>query len=201
MSKLADSVIKKMCTNDIYHNGLPLITPFIDHTIDEGVISYGLSSVGYDVRLDRKAYIFKNSYNQTIDPRRFKDEEYCKKVFDIVEDDEVIILPPHSYGLVQSHEWVNMPRQLVACCLGKSTYARCGLVVNTTPMEPEWKGKLTIELANTSPCPLMLFVMQGIAQFQFELVYGDVMKSYADKSKGKAGKYQDQTDVTPARIL
>jgi dCTP deaminase len=174
-----------------------MIDPFVEPISGEGRISYGLTSAGYDLRLGESMYVFKNTFSEIIDPKLFADEDYKKRVFDHIEKKSgPVLLPAHSYALVSSWEYLRIPRHLKARVVGKSTYARCGLIVNTTPLEPEWEGHLTIEVANASPCPIRLYVGEGIAQLEIETLDDFVETSYKDKK----GQYQNQVGVTPARV-
>ena len=152
----------------------------------EGAISYGLTSYGYDMRIDRKYKVFTNLHSTVVDPKNFD-----KKCFMDIEDD-VCIVPPNSFALGVSVEHFKIPRNVLAVCLGKSTYARCGIVVNVTPLEPEWQGKVTIEISNTTPNPAKIYSNEGIAQVIFLKALYPCKVSYADKK----GRYQDQKDLT-----
>jgi dCTP deaminase len=179
----------------------PMIDPFTESVSGGGVVSYGLTHAGYDIRLANEFLIFKNSYNEVIDPRLFMDENYKARIFDKITQDYQFIIPPHSYVLVRSLEYLRIPRTLKARCVGKSTWARCGLICNTTPLEPSWHGHLMIELGNVSPCPIRLPVGEGIAQLEFETLNGECKTSYAEKENGHGGKYQGQTGMTVAKVL
>jgi dCTP deaminase len=152
----------------------------------EGAISYGLTAYGYDMRIDRKYKIFTNLYSAIVDPKNF--DPTCFVDF---EGDECII-PPNSFALGVSVEHFRIPRDVLAICVGKSTYARCGIVVNVTPLEPEWQGKVTIEISNTTPNPAKIYSNEGIAQVIFFKSLSPCKISYADKK----GRYQDQQDLT-----
>lgn len=151
-----------------------------------GTISYGFSSFGYDARLGRKFKIFTPTYNTLIDPKNFDAKSFVE-----IEDDHCII-PPNSFALAETLETFIIPRDVIVICLGKSTYARCGLIVNVTPLEPSWEGKVTLELSNTSPLPLKVYAEEGIAQFIYLRGSTNCRTSYADKK----GKYQNQTGIT-----
>jgi dCTP deaminase len=152
-----------------------------------GVISYGLTSYGYDMRLDRKFKVFHNAYPDTIiDPKNFNTSTFID-----VETD-VCVVPPNSFVLGVSVEHFQIPRDVLAICVGKSSYARCGLIVNVTPLEPEWRGKVTIEISNTTPLPAKVYANEGIAQVIFLKGIMPCQVSYADKK----GRYQDQKDIT-----
>ncbi len=183
-----------------------MLDPFSEGVQGGSVISYGLSHAGYDLRLGNELMIFKNSWNATIDPKRFKDENYCKKVFDVVEPVEMVrefgtnwqyILPPHSYALGASLEYIRIPRHIKGRCVGKSTLARCGILINTTPLEPGWHGHLTIEISNITPCPALIYAREGIAQLEFEQLSCEPDGDYSQK----VGKYQGQgSSPVPARV-
>ncbi len=162
------------------------IEPFADEQCRPGVISYGLSSYGYDVRVGRKFKVFTNVYGALVDPKNF-----ATNAFVDIEGDYCII-PPNSFALAETVETFEIPRDVLATCLGKSTYARCGIIVNVTPLEPEWRGKITIEISNTTPLPAKIYANEGIAQILFFKAEAVCEKSYSDKK----GKYQDQKGLT-----
>ena len=204
---LADTEIRKRC-RAIAYSEKPMIDPFVEGVQSNDIISYGLTSAGYDLRMGLEVLIFKNSFGEAIDPKRFKDQTYLDRMFDkltykhmppdVLNGERLsITIPAHGYILATSYEYLRIPRYLKARCVGKSTYARCGLIVNTTPLEPEWEGNLTIEISNSAPCPSTIYIMEGIAQLEFEQIYGNVETSYKDKK----GKYDQQIGVTPARVL
>lgn len=194
MSLLCDRVIREYCTDkQLWFAGRPLISPFVDG-VQEG-ISYGLTSVGYDARLDDQVLVYKTTRHTPVDPKRFSDPTYRVQMFDeYVSTDGKIIIPGHTYALVQTVEEFCLPRRIKGRCVGKSTYARCGLIVNTTPLEPEWFGKLTVEVY--ASVPVVLYVGEGICQMEFERTEGHCQTSYADKK----GKYQGQQNVTPPKV-
>jgi dCTP deaminase len=156
----------------------------------EGIISYGVTSYGYDFRLGTKFKIFKNTLCRLVDPKNFLED--C---FDSVEGDSCII-PPNSFILGESVEYVEIPRNVLGICVGKSTYARCGLIVNVTPLESEWKGKITIEISNTTPLPAIVYANEGIMQVIFIRGEQECSISYKDKK----GKYQNQEGIVLPRI-
>jgi dCTP deaminase len=162
------------------------IEPFAPAQSRPGVISYGLSSYGYDVRVGSKFKIFTNVYGDVVDPKHFS-----PKAFVDIEGESCVI-PPNSFALAETVEWFDIPRDVLAICLGKSTYARCGIIVNITPLEPEWRGKITIEISNTTPLPARIYANEGIAQILFVRADQVCKTSYADKK----GKYQDQSGLT-----
>src|SRR5438874_1159116 len=162
------------------------IEPFADGSHRPGVISYGVSSYGYDVRVGRHFKVFTDVYGAIVDPKQFNPRSFVD-----IEDD-VCIIPPNSFALAATVETFEIPRNVLATCLGKSTYARCGIIVNVTPLEPEWRGKITIEISNTTPLPAKIYANEGIAQILFFKADQVCEKSYADKK----GKYQDQKGLT-----
>lgn len=167
-----------------------MIEPFVERQVREGVISYGLSSYGYDMRVADEFRIFTNVYNTVVDPKNFSPDSMVEFQGDIC------IIPPNSFVLARSIEYFRVPRGVLCICLGKSTYARSGLVVNVTPFEPEWEGHVTIEISNTTPLPAKIYANEGISQVLF--LEGDEVceVSYADRK----GKYQGQRGVTPPRL-
>ncbi len=167
-----------------------MIEPFSENQVREGVISYGVSSYGYDMRIANEFKIFTNINNTIVDPKNFDPKSFV----DFKGD--VCIIPPNSFALGYSVEYFRIPRDVIVICLGKSTYARCGIVVNVTPLEPEWEGHVTIEISNTTPLPARIYANEGIAQLLF--LGGEELCeiSYADK----AGKYQAQRGVTLPRM-
>ena len=167
-----------------------MIEPFVDDQVRQGVISYGVSSYGYDVRVGDEFKVFTNVYNTVVDPKNFD----ARSFVDIVADECVI--PPNSFALASTIEYFRIPRDVLTVCLGKSTYARCGIIVNVTPFEPEWEGTVTLEISNTTPLPAKIYANEGIAQVLFFQSDEVCERSYADK----AGKYLKQRGVTLPRI-
>ena len=167
-----------------------MIEPFVDEQVRAGVVSFGLSSYGYDIRVADEFKIFTNINNTVIDPKNFDPRSFV----DIRAD--VCIVPPNSFALARTVEYFRIPRDILTVCLGKSTYARCGIIVNVTPFEPEWEGFVTLEISNTTPLPAKIYANEGIAQVLF--LQGDepCERSYADKR----GKYLKQTGVTLPKI-
>ncbi|MDA7845239.1 dCTP deaminase [Rickettsiales bacterium] len=167
-----------------------MISPFSPSLIsktDAGkIISYGLSSYGYDARLQNEFKIFTNINNQLIDPKSFTNESFVEKT------GEYCIIPPNSFALGHTVEKFKIPRDCIAICLGKSTYARCGIIVNVTPLEPEWEGHVTLEFSNTTNLPAKLYTNEGVCQFLFLKGSKECKTSYADRK----GKYQNQTGTT-----
>lgn len=171
--------------------GYDMISPFCDDNVGVGVVSYGLSSYGYDIRVADEFKIFTNIGGTVVDPKNFDE----KNVVDFKGD--VCIVPPNSFALARTIEYFKMPRDVLAICLGKSTYARCGIIVNVTPFEPGFEGHITIEISNTTPLPAKIYANEGIAQVLFLQGDEECEVSYADKK----GKYQSQRGITLPRIL
>jgi len=167
-----------------------MIDPFVDGQIREGVISYGLSSYGYDIRVSNEFKIFTNVHSAVVDPKHFNPKSFI----DHTGDDCVI--PPNSFVLAQTVEYFRIPRDIITICVGKSTYARCGLIVNVTPFEPEWEGFVTLEISNTTPLPARVYANEGIAQVLFFHADEVCEVSYADRN----GKYQKQQSIVLPRI-
>ncbi|MGE3807711.1 MAG: dCTP deaminase [Gemmataceae bacterium] len=163
-----------------------VIRPFADASVKTGMISYGVSSYGYDVRVGRHFKVFTNVFSAIVDPKKFDGRSFVD-----IEGDHCII-PPNSFALAETVEYLEIPRDIIAICVGKSTYARCGIIVNVTPLEPEWRGKITIEISNTTPLPAKIYANEGIAQILFLKTEAVCETSYADKK----GKYQDQSGLT-----
>jgi len=184
MSIKADSWIRRMAKEK------QMITPFVDGQIREGVISYGLSSYGYDIRVTDEFKIFTNVHSAVVDPKNFN----SKSFIDFKGD--VCVIPPNSFVLAQTVEYFRIPRNVLTVCLGKSTYARCGLIVNVTPFEPEWEGYVTLEISNTTPLPARVYANEGIAQVLFFESDEMCETSYADRK----GKYQNQQSIVLPRI-
>jgi dCTP deaminase len=167
-----------------------MITPFEEKLQRQGVISYGLSSYGYDARVADDFKIFTNIDNALVDPKNF-----CENSF-VTRKADVCIIPPNSFVLAHTVEYFKIPRDVLVVCLGKSTYARCGLIVNVTPLEPEWEGHVTLEISNTTPLPAKVYANEGISQFLFLKADSLCETSYADRG----GKYMKQTGVTLPRM-
>ena len=184
MSIKPDTWITRMARE---HN---MIDPFVDDQVRQGVISYGVSSYGYDVRVGDEFKVFTNVYNTVVDPKNFDPKSFV----DIRAD--VCIIPPNSFALASTIEYFRIPRDILTICLGKSTYARCGIIVNVTPFEPEWEGHVTIEISNTTPLPAKIYANEGIAQVLFFQSDEPCARSYKDKK----GKYQAQRGVTLPRL-
>jgi len=180
----ADRWIKKMA---LEHR---MIEPFEDRQVREGVISYGLSSYGYDIRVADEFKVFTNINSTVVDPKNFD----ARSFVDVKSD--VCIIPPNSFALSKTVEYFRIPRDVLTVCVGKSTYARCGLIVNVTPFEPEWEGYVTLEISNTTPLPAKVYANEGIAQVLFFQSDETCEVSYADKK----GKYQKQQGLTLPKL-
>ena len=167
-----------------------MIEPFVETQVRNGVVSYGLSSYGYDIRVADEFKVFTNINTTVIDPKTFDPRSFV----DLQGD--VCIVPPNSFALARTVEYFRIPRDVLTVCLGKSTYARCGIIVNVTPFEPEWEGTATLEISNTTPLPARIYANEGIAQVLFFQSDEVCATSYADKK----GKYQAQQVVTLPKI-
>jgi dCTP deaminase len=167
-----------------------MIEPFSEKQVREGVISYGLSSYGYDVRIAHEFKIFTNINHMVVDPKDFDPRSF------VDFEGEQCIIPPNSFALARTVERFKVPRDVIVVCLGKSTYARCGIIVNVTPLEPEWEGIVTLEVSNTTPLPARIYAGEGIAQMLFFQSDEPCETSYADKK----GKYQSQDGLTLPRL-
>ena len=184
MSVKADRWIRRMA---LEHR---MIEPFSEKQVREGVISYGLSSYGYDVRIADEFKIFTNINSTIVDPKRFDPRSF------VDFRGEVCIIPPNSFALARTVEYFRIPRNVITVCVGKSTYARCGIIVNVTPFEPEWEGIVTLEVSNTTPLPAKIYAGEGIAQVLFFESDEVCEISYADKK----GKYQAQQGLTLPKL-
>ena len=184
MSVLSDKWIKKMSQEN------EMITPFIENQQRGDNISFGLSSYGYDARVSNEFKIFTNIHSTVVDPKNFSQESFVTK------KEDVCIIPPNSFVLASTVEYFKIPRDVLVICLGKSTYARCGIIVNVTPLEPEWEGHVTLEFSNTTPLPAKIYANEGACQFIF--LKGDQPPevSYADRK----GKYMKQKGVTLPKV-
>lgn len=181
---LADHQIRHLAQNE------GMIEPFVEKQTRDGVISYGLSSFGYDSRCAPDFKIFTNIDNAMVDPKDFSDQSFVDR------ETDVCIIPPNSFALTHSVEYFRIPKDVLVICLGKSTYARCGLIVNVTPLEPGWEGHVTLEISNTTPLPAKVYANEGIAQFLFFKGSDACETSYADR----AGKYMGQKGVTLPKL-
>ena len=166
-----------------------MIEPFVEHQKREGCISYGLSSYGYDARVADEFKVFTNVHSAVVDPKNFSDNSFVDMKTDCC------IIPPNSFALARTVEYFRIPRDVLVICLGKSTYARCGIIVNVTPLEPEWEGHVTLEFSNTTPLPARIYANEGVAQMLFFESDEVCETSYKDRG----GKYQGQTGVTLPR--
>ena len=167
-----------------------MIDPYEDRQVRKGVISYGVSSYGYDMRVGRDFRIFTNVLSSIVDPKQFDPNSFVDMKTD------VCIIPPNSFVLAKTVEYFRIPRDVLTVCVGKSTYARCGLIVNVTPFEPEWEGYVTLEISNTTPLPAKVYANEGISQVLFFQSDEMCEVSYADKK----GKYQKQQGLTLPRL-
>ncbi|MEO0617162.1 MAG: dCTP deaminase [Pseudomonadota bacterium] len=170
-----------------------MISPFEAGQVREAdgrrLVSYGVSSYGYDVRCAPEFKVFTNVHSTIVDPKEFDDASFVDM------NDDTCIIPPNSFALARTVEYFRIPRNVLTVCLGKSTYARCGIIVNVTPLEPEWEGHVTLEFSNTTPLPARIYANEGVAQMLFFESDEDCAVSYADRG----GKYQGQTGVTVPR--
>lgn len=181
MSIKSDGWIRRM---SLEHE---MISPFVDDQVRDGVVSYGLSSFGYDMRVADEFKVFTNIHNAIVDPKAIDNQAFVE-----IKADHCLI-PPNSFALARSVERFKIPRDVLCVVLGKSTYARCGIIINVTPLEPEWEGHVTIEISNTTPLPAKIYANEGLCQVLFYQSDEPCQKSYADKS----GKYNQQ----PAEIV
>ncbi|EFX83905.1 hypothetical protein DAPPUDRAFT_315301 [Daphnia pulex] len=163
-----------------------MIEPFVEAQQSKGMISYGLSSYGYDARVSDEFKIFTNVDNAVVDPKNFSDKGFVDR------QTPVCVIPPNSFVLARTVEYFRIPRDVLVVCLGKSTYARCGIIVNVTPLEPEWEGHVTLEFSNTTPLPAKLYAFEGACQFLFFKGEQPCETSYKDRQ----GKYMGQREVT-----
>lgn len=184
MSIKADNWIKQMAVE------FDMIKPFVDRQVRNDVISYGLSSYGYDIRIADEFKIFTNLNSTIVDPKNFDTKSF------VDFKGTVCLIPPNSFALGRTIEYFKIPRNTMTICVGKSTYARCGIITNVTPLEPEWEGYLTLEISNTTPLPAKIYSNEGIAQILFFESDEQCDFSYADKK----GKYQAQTGVTLPKV-
>ena len=184
MSVLSDKNIRKLAIEE------GMISPFEDKQVREGKISYGLSSYGYDARVSEEFKIFTNVNSEIVDPKNFKSTNFVTK------NGSECIIPPNSFALARTVEKFKIPKDILVICLGKSTYARCGIIVNVTPLEPGWEGYVTLEFSNTTPLPAKIYANEGVAQFIFLKGKETPEVTYADRK----GKYMGQTGVTLPKI-
>jgi dCTP deaminase len=167
-----------------------MIEPFEERQVREGAISYGLSSYGYDMRVARSFRIFTNVNSAIVDPKQFDQRSFVEF------EGDVCIIPPNSFALATSVEYFRIPRNVMTICVGKSTYARCGIITNVTPFEPEWEGHVTLEISNTTPLPAKIYAGEGISQVLFFESDEECQISYADRK----GKYHKQVGVTLPKL-
>ena len=184
MSVLSDKWIKKMAKEE------KIIFPFVSKQVRKGKISFGLSSYGYDARVSNEFKIFTNVNSTTVDPKKFKMDGFVTK------KSKVCIIPPNSFALARTVEYFKIPENIMVICLGKSTYARCGIIVNVTPLEPGWEGYVPLEFSNTTPLPAKIYANEGVAQFVF-IKGNEIPNITYDKRKGK---YMKQKGVTLPKI-
>ena len=184
MTILSDRWIRRMAQDK------GMIEPFVDAQKRAGVISYGLSSYGYDARVGPDFKIFTNVNSSVVDPKNFDEQSFVDRTTD------VCIIPPNSFALARTVEYFRIPRDVLVVCVGKSTYARCGIIVNVTPLEPEWEGHVTLEFSNTTPLPAKIYANEGVAQVIFFESDEVCETSYKDRG----GKYQGQHGVTLPKI-
>ena len=184
MSIMPDKWIREMAQS---HR---MIEPFVEAQRREGAISYGLSSYGYDARVSDEFKIFHNIDSAVVDPKDFSPKSFVDR------KESVCIIPPNSFALARTVEYFRIPRDVLVICLGKSTYARCGIIVNVTPLEPEWEGHVTLEFSNTTTLPARVYANEGAAQFIFLRADETCEVSYADRK----GKYMKQTGVTLPKL-
>lgn len=184
MGLKADHWIRKMVKEQ------NMIEPFAEGQVRDGVISYGVSSYGYDIRVADEFKIFTNVYSAIVDPKHFD----TRSMVDY--KGEVCVIPPNSFALARTIEYFRIPRTVLTICVGKSTYPRCGIIVNVTPFEPEWEGFVTLEISNTTPLPAKIYANEGIAQVLFFEADEVCITSYADKK----GKYQKQQSIVLPRL-
>jgi len=184
MTVLSDKWIKEMVrTNN-------MISPFENKQVRDNKISYGLSSFGYDARVSNEFKIFTNVNSEIVDPKNFKPNNFISK------KGEECIIPPNSFVLSSTVEYFRIPNDVMVICLGKSTYARCGVIVNVTPLEPSWEGNVTLEFSNTTPLPAKIYANEGAAQFIFLKGNEKPNITYADRN----GKYMKQSGVTLPKV-
>jgi dCTP deaminase len=184
MSVKSDRWIRRMSLEQ------KMIEPFVDRQVREGVISFGVSSYGYDMRVADEFRIFTNVNSTTVDPKQFDARSFVEYKGDVA------IIPPNSFALGRSVEYFRIPRNVLTLCVGKSTYARCGIIVNVTPFEPEWEGYVTLEISNTTPLPAKIYANEGLCQVIFFESDEPCEVSYKDKK----GKYQSQGGIVLPRI-
>jgi len=184
MSVLSDRWIKKMATEQ------EMIKPFIDEQQSKKIISYGLSSFGYDARVSNEFKIFTDVDSVVVDPKNFKSNSFVSRT------GSECVIPPNSFALASTVEYFKIPKDVLVICLGKSTYARCGIIVNVTPLEPGWEGHVTLEFSNTTPLPAKIYANEGAAQFIFLKGNEEPETTYEKRN----GKYMKQLGVTLPKV-
>jgi len=167
-----------------------MIEPFVDRQVRQGVISYGLSSYGYDIRVGEEFKIFTNVHSTVVDPKNFNPDSFVNV------KGEVCVIPPNSFALAKTVEYFRIPRNVLTLCVGKSTYARCGIITNVTPFEPEWEGFVTLEISNTTPLPAKIYANEGLAQ----VIFFEAAEACEVSYKDRKGKYQNQIGITTPRV-
>lgn len=181
----SDTWIRRLATEH------EMIKPFVEGQVSKGIISYGLSSYGYDLRVSREFKVFTNLNNTVVDPKNFDEKSF------VYTETDVCTIPPNSFALARSIEYFKIPANVITICLGKSTYARCGILVNVTPFEPGWEGYVTLEISNTTPLPCRIYANEGLCQVLFFEGDEPCETTYADRS----GKYQAQHGIVLPKIL
>jgi len=184
MSLCSDKWIRRMAKEH------KMIEPFVDEQIKGGKVSFGLSSYGYDLRVADEFKVFTNMYSSIVDPKDFRSDAFM----DV--KGEFCLIPPNSFALAKSVEYFRIPRNVLTLCIGKSTYARCGIIVNVTPFEPEWEGIVTLEISNTTPLPAKIYAGEGLAQVLFFQAAEICEVSYADRK----GKYMNHIEITYPKV-
>ncbi len=167
-----------------------MIEPFVEKQVSKGKISFGLSSYGYDIRVGRQFKIFTNVKNSVVDPKQFDSDSF------VDHEGDVCIIPPNSFALASSVEYLRVPDDVLCICVGKSTYARCGIITNVTPLEPGWQGHITLEISNTTTLPARIYALEGLVQILFFQSDERCETTYADR----AGKYQGQRGITIPKV-
>lgn len=187
MALLPDELIEKFAKAGMIH---PFVKNQVKQSETKKIVSYGLSSYGYDLRVADEFKVFTNVYNSIIDPKNFSEDSFVEIKA------PTCIIPPNSFALARSVEYFKIPRNILTICIGKSTYARCGIIVNVTPFEPEWEGYVTLEISNTTPLPAKIYANEGLAQVLFFEAKTECLVSYADRK----GKYMKQVGITIPRL-
>lgn len=185
MSIQPDAWIKRMVKQH------KMIEPFEENLVRGGKVSYGLSSYGYDLRVADEFKIFTNVHSAIVDPKQFDEKSFVD-----IKGQGYVLIPPNSFALTRSEEYLRIPRKVLGLCIGKSTYARCGIIVNVTPLQPEWEGHLIIEISNTTPLPAKIYAGEGIAEILFFESEEECEKSYKDTS----GMYSNQKTIVLPKV-